>query len=168
MGSFLISISGAAAEMPITPRNRIKMSLSIRQAKPGDEPIIVTLIRELAETSGDSSPITEEYAATCLAFPGSHVLLAEEDGQVIGLVSYSVRPGLYHAGDSGLIEELVVHDSGRGRGIGSALMSELLQQLAAAGCAEVSVSTATDNEGAKRFYKSHGLVDEAVFLEKHF
>jgi ribosomal protein S18 acetylase RimI-like enzyme len=36
------------------------------------------------------------------------------------------------------------------------------------GCAEVSVSTLSDNEDAQRFYRSHGLVDEAVFLEKHF
>jgi ribosomal protein S18 acetylase RimI-like enzyme len=25
-----------------------------------------------------------------------------------------------------------------------------------------------DNQGAIRFYRSHGLVDEAIHLEKHF
>ncbi len=37
-----------------------------------------------------------------------------------------------------------------------------------ASAAEVSVTTMPDNQGAIRFYKRHGLVDEAVFLEKHF
>lgn len=143
------------------------MSIGIRQAQAGDEPAIVALIKELAETGGESSPITPAYIETYLA-SGSRVLLAEENGQAAGLISYSIRPNLYHAGDSCLIEELVVRAGHRGRGIGGALLSRLLEQLAAAGCAEVSVSTETDNEGARRFYKSHGLVDEAVFLEKHF
>lgn len=146
----------------------MQVSITVRPAQPGDEPAIVALIRELAEADGQSSPITGEYVRTYLAFPGSSVLLAEEGGQAIGLLSYSVRPGLYHAGSSGLIEELVVHGPDRGRGIGRALMSELVQRLAALGCAEVSVSTLPGNEDAKRFYRSHGLVDEAVLLEKHF
>jgi ribosomal protein S18 acetylase RimI-like enzyme len=144
------------------------VSISIREAKPGDESFIVRLIQELAETSGDSSPITHAYVKDYLSSPVSHVLLAEENARVIGLLSYSVRPDLYHAGNSGLIEELVVLKSERGRGVGSALMSEVLERLASLGCAEASVAAMPDNEGAIRFYKSHGLVDEAIFLEKHF
>jgi ribosomal protein S18 acetylase RimI-like enzyme len=144
------------------------VSISIREAKPGDEIFIVQLMQELAETSGDSSPITHAYITDYLASPISQVLLAEENGRVIGLLSYSVRPDLYHAANSCLIEELVVLKSERGRGVGSALMSELLQRLACLGCAEVSVAAMADNEGAIRFYKSHGFVDEAIFLEKHF
>lgn len=145
-----------------------QVKITVREAKPGDEPIIVDLIGELANTLGEPSPITPEYARAYLSYPGSGVLLAEDDDQVVGLLSYSVRPNLYHAAGSCLIEELVVSDSARGRGVGGALIPELLRRLASAGCAEVSVTTMPDNEGAKRFYRSHGLVDEAVFLEKHF
>jgi ribosomal protein S18 acetylase RimI-like enzyme len=143
------------------------VSIQIREAKAGDEPLVVGLIQELAEAGGDSSPITEAYVKTYLAFPGSRVLLAEEEGRAIGLLSYAVRPDLYHAANSGLIEELVVLRSDRGRGVGSALLSEVLRRLAAAGCVEVSVSTMPDNKAALRFYRSHGLVEEAVFLETH-
>jgi ribosomal protein S18 acetylase RimI-like enzyme len=144
------------------------MSISVRDAHPGDEPHIVRLIRELADTDDEASPITPEYVCGYMTFPGNHVLLAEDGERVIGLLSYSVRPGLYHAGDSALIEELVVHAPERGRGVGSALMTELLRRLEALGCAEVSVSTMPDNTGAQRFYRAHGLRDEALFLEKHF
>jgi hypothetical protein len=34
-------------------------------------------------------------------------------------------------------------------------------------CAEVSVSTMPDNQEAIRFYNKLGLVDEAIFLERH-
>lgn len=145
------------------------MSILVRQAQPGDEHVIVELIRELARTGGDTSPITESYVREHLAFApcGSHVLLAEQEGRAVGLLSYSIRPNLFHAANSALVEELVVRESARGQGIGSALLTELLERLPSLGCAEVSVSTMPDNHDAMRFYRSHGLVDQAVFLEKH-
>ncbi len=117
---------------------------------------------------GDSSSIDEEYVAYYISCPHSYVLLAEEEGQVIGLLSYSVRPNLYHAGDACLIDQLIVQEGARGRGVGGALVEELFQRLAALDCVEVSVSTMPDNRRAIRFYKSHGLTEEAVLLEKHF
>jgi ribosomal protein S18 acetylase RimI-like enzyme len=158
------------------------MSITVREAKCGDEHCIIELIAELAQTTSalapsgsagagasvsETSPITVGYIVEYLAFPGSHILLAEKDGRVAGLLCYSTRPDLYHAANSALIEELVVHESARGRGVGSALMSELLRRLSLQGCAEVSVTTMPDNDRAIHFYRSHGLVDEAVFLEKH-
>lgn len=145
------------------------MPIIVREARPGDERVIVELIRELAQTDGEASPITEGYVREHLTFApcGSHVLLAEQEGRAVGLLSYSVRPNLYHAANSALIEELVVRESARGQGVGSALLSDLLNRLPSLGCAEVSVSTMPDNQDAMRFYRSHGLVDQAVFLEKH-
>ena len=67
-----------------------------------------------------------------------------------------------------LIEELVVAASWSGQGVGGALLDELLKRLEQQGCAEVSVTTMPDNAGAIRFYKSHGLTGEAVYLEKRF
>jgi GNAT superfamily N-acetyltransferase len=144
------------------------MAIVIREAGPEDTPVIAVLIRELAEAVGESSSITETHVGEYLSFPGSHVLLAEEECQPIGLLSYAIRPNLYHAGNCALIEELVVTVSHRSRGVGGVLVSELLKRLAAAGCAEVSVSTMPGNEGARRFYRSHGFVDEYVYLERHF
>jgi len=142
--------------------------VSVREARAGDEAAIVALVQELAAAAGEFSPIGQEHARAYLATPGSHALLAHQGGQAIGLLSYSVRLDLYHAGPAAMIEELVVHREHRGQGVGSALMRDLLARLVALGCVEVSVTTMPDNEGAKRFYRSHGLVDEAVFLEKHF
>jgi ribosomal protein S18 acetylase RimI-like enzyme len=141
--------------------------VQIREAGPGDEAAITALIQELAGTYGETSPLTEAYAQDYLATPGCHVLLAERSGRIAGLLSYSLRPNLYHAGPTALIEELVVAAEGRGVGVGGALLEHLLAHLAAGDCAEVSVSTLPDNEGAQRFYRAHGLVDEAVLLERH-
>ena len=144
------------------------MSIGIRQAKAGDGPAIAEMIQELAAASDDVSPLTPAYAEDYLRVAHSQALLAEESGQPVGLLTYSVRPNLYHAGPSAMIEELVVRAGYRGRGVGSALMDDLLAQLVEIGCTEVSVATMPDNEAAQRFYRQHGFVDEAVFLERHF
>ena len=98
----------------------------------------------------------------------SQILLAEQHDQVIGLLSYSLRPDLYHAGQVCLIEELVVEAAQRGQGVGSALLTELLSRLSAAGCVEVALAVMSDNAPAIKLYRQHGLTDEALFLEKHF
>jgi ribosomal protein S18 acetylase RimI-like enzyme len=103
-----------------------------------------------------------------MSLPASKVILAEARGQVVGLLSYSIRPDLYHAGNSCLIEELIVQETFRGQGVGSALMTELFTRLAYEDCVEVSVTTMADNTPAIQFYRSQDLTDDAVYLEKHF
>ena len=130
--------------------------------------MIVQLIQGLAATTGDRSPLTESYVTQYLSTSSGRILLAEMEGRVIGLLAYSLRPDLYHAADSCLVEELVVQEDLRGRGVGSALMSELLSRLFRQNCAEVSLAVMPDKTEAIRFYKNHGLIEEALFLEKHF
>lgn len=142
--------------------------VTVREAEAADAPQIMDLIRELAIANGEASPVSESYVEEFLSFPGCGVLVAEEDGEIVGLLSYSVRPNLYHAGDAAIIEELVVSGRARGRGIGSALLQEMIALADALGCVEIAVSTLPGNEVAQRFYRRHGLVDEAVLLEKHF
>jgi ribosomal protein S18 acetylase RimI-like enzyme len=146
----------------------MNQGVTIRNATPDDARAIVSLIGELAQSIGEASPVSDAYARIYLAAAGSGILLAEESNDVLGLLSYSIRPNLYHAGPSGLIEELVVRAAMRGRGIGKALLAEALRLFELMGCAEASVSTTRDNEAAQHLYRSMGMIDEAVLLEKHF
>jgi ribosomal protein S18 acetylase RimI-like enzyme len=144
------------------------MEIMVREADSGDTAIVVELINEMAAPGNQQSPITEEYVNRYLASPASKVLLAEKHGQVLGLLSYSMRPDLYHAANSCLIEELMVQEGSRGQGVGGTLLAELFSRLEASRCAEVSLAVMPDNVKAIRFYRRHGLTEEALFLEKHF
>jgi ribosomal protein S18 acetylase RimI-like enzyme len=140
----------------------------IREADVPDAAAIVGLIRELAADDGLDTPLDASYVKHFLAHPKCHVLLADINGEILGLLSYLLRPDLYHGGDTAYIAELIVSEKARDQGVGNALMETLFRRLEALGCPEVSVSTMPDNEGAIKFYKRHGMVDEAVYLEKHF
>jgi ribosomal protein S18 acetylase RimI-like enzyme len=143
--------------------------IHIRDAGPRDAADIVRLVRALAAEGGESCALTEALAARYLAAPGCHVLLAEADGDaVVGLLSCSIRLDLYHAAPTCLVEELVVQDGWRGQGVGSQLLEAAIALAQGDGCAEISVSTMPDNLRAQAFYRRHGLVDEAVLLERHF
>lgn len=142
--------------------------INIREAEQEDATDLVWLIRELAADDGVMSPIDEAYARYYLSQPRFHALLAEVDGKTVGLLAYEIKADLYHAGDTCYISELVVTAGYRNQGVGSALMQSLFHQLEGSGCVEASVSTMPDNQGAIEFYRRHGMVDEAVFLEKHF
>jgi ribosomal protein S18 acetylase RimI-like enzyme len=83
-------------------------------------------------------------------------------------MSYSIRPDLFHAGPVCLLEELIVEEAMRGCGVGSVMITELFSCLAPLACAEVSVAVMPDNHRAIKFYRTHGLAEEALFLERHF
>lgn len=141
--------------------------IHIRHARPSDASDIVRLIQELAESIAEQSPIDVGYAQKYLSYPDRGILLAEHAGAVIGLLSYSIRPDLYHAAPTALIEELVVSAAARNLGIGSKLLIATETLLQEAGCVEISVTTLPDNLRAIEFYRAHGLTDQAVYLEKH-
>lgn len=144
------------------------MTIEVREATIVDAEIVVEFIQMLAQSSHEHSTVDAEYAIFYLTYPGNCVLLAEQEGRIVGSLSYSVRPDLYHAGDCCMIETLVVAEEARGQGVGKALMEEVLRRGKDAAWAEVSVSTMADNQTALSLYRRMGMTDEAVLLEKHF
>ena len=88
--------------------------------------------------------------------------------EVLGLVSFSFRPSLYHAADTCLVDELVVQPHARSKGIGALLLDEAIRLAGDHGCAEISLSVMASNAEALRFYRRHGFEDEALLLEHHF
>jgi ribosomal protein S18 acetylase RimI-like enzyme len=141
-----------------------QQTITIREASREDATDIIRLIRQL----GEDSNVSEEYVFHYLSGSDRHILLARRGDTVCGLLSYSVRADLFHGGNSVLIEELVVEQEYRGEGLGGALMDALIEKVKGLDCKELCLAVMPDNEGAIRFYKRHGLTEEALFLERHF
>lgn len=142
--------------------------MNVRNARPEDLPAILRLIEELGETDSPGPAATVEHARSALEHPALLILVAEEGGAVIGFLSATVRPNLYHGADAGHVDELVVERSIRARGVGTALLQEFLERMRARGAAEVSIGVLPENEGAARLYRRLGFTEEVRLLEQHF
>jgi len=144
------------------------MAALVRESRPADNDSVVSLIRELVGMDGEESSLNAGDVRQFLKIPGNVILLAEVDGQVAGLLSYTVSFDLWHAGDCCLIRELIIAASHRQRGLGGLLLEEVFRRAERNHWMEVSVSTMPDNLPALALYRKHGMTDEAVLLERHF
>jgi ribosomal protein S18 acetylase RimI-like enzyme len=147
--------------------------MRIRQATIDDSAVIAQLMTQLMEVSGyedrQVSPEQIEESLRKMANSDAYqVLLAKDEGQVAGLLSLSFRHTLFHSAPTALIDELVVEQGHRRRGVGRQLVAEAIERCRAAGCCEIEVSTERSNEAAQKFYRQHGFSHEAVLFELEF
>jgi ribosomal protein S18 acetylase RimI-like enzyme len=141
--------------------------VSIRPARNGDAAAITRLVRQLAASLGEFSPVDDDFVLHSLDTPGGGILVADAEGEVIGMLSYTLRPSLYHSAPACMIEELVVSEGFRRGRIGGRLLNALVSLARDRGCAEVSVSAMESNKEAVEFYLKHGFEAGAVLLEQH-
>jgi GNAT superfamily N-acetyltransferase len=76
-------------------------------------------------------------------------LIAEEDGRLLGVLTYIIR------GDE--CEVFTIHTSEQWRGTGTALMSEVEDIARQQGCTRTWLITTNDNLDALRFYQRQGF-----------
>lgn len=135
-------------------------AVAIRPAVESDIPLILTLIRELAEYERLTQELTatEERLRQTLfgPRPAAEALLAFVDdapaGYAVFFQNYSTfvaRPGLY-------LEDLFVRPAVRSHGIGRALLARLASIARERGCAHIEWVVLDWNEPAIGFYKALG------------
>lgn len=152
--------------MPNSPTDTI-----LRPATTADLPAIGRLGALLVRTHHDFDPerflpatsrTAEGYASylgTQLDNPDVAVLVAEEEGRVVGY-TYAGMEGLdYMAlrGPAGALYDIVVDPGARGRGIGRRLLNATLAFLRSRGAPRVVLSTAEGNEAAQRLFAGAGF-----------
>ena len=86
-------------------------------------------------------------------------LIAELDGQIVGIAHYIFRPSTWDVEDFCYLEDLFVDPKVRGTGVGRALISELEKIATAKGSKRLYWTTATDNEVARKLYDKVAITD---------
>jgi GNAT superfamily N-acetyltransferase len=137
------------------------MSVDIQPATPADVPMILTLIRELAEferllhevTATENQVHDQLFGRTR---PSAEVVMARIGGDVAGFALYFhnfstflAKPGVY-------LEDLYVRPQFRGQGCGEALLRHLARTALERGCGRLEWSVLDWNQRAIDFYKSLG------------
>lgn len=131
----------------------------IRAAVPEDMDQVLELIRELAVF--EKEPDAVELTAGDLRrdgfgkAPRFTCYVGVDDGQILGMAlcypRYSTWKGLVIH-----LEDLIVTESARGRGLGSALLTEVIRHAREAGARRVSWEVLDWNDPAIDFYEARG------------
>ena len=136
------------------------MSLSIRPAQPGDEALVLSFIKALAEYENllDKVVATEATVHAALFGPNPRLFcdIAEWNGQPAGFTVWFYNYSTFLARHGLYIEDLFVKPEFRERGIGKALLVNLASRAVAEGCGRLEWMVLDWNGLAIEFYETLG------------
>jgi GNAT superfamily N-acetyltransferase len=87
---------------------------------------------------------------------GAHVVVAEEQGRIIGMATVQILVSTAEGGHVGLVEDVVVDEAQRGEGVGAALLDHLQEWAEDNGLTRLQLAADRDNSAALGFYASKG------------
>lgn len=147
--------------------------LQFRYAEDDDLTAIVALLAddefgEAREQSGGAVCADYEQAFKDMSqSPGNRILLAEQDGKIVGALQLVFIPGLSRRGvKRALIEAVRVASDTRGAGIGSALMRHAIEEAKQAGCKLVQLTSDVRRKRAHLFYRRLGFEQSHIGFKR--
>jgi GNAT superfamily N-acetyltransferase len=143
------------------------MTINLRIAKKDDCPRLLELVNELAHF--ERAP--EEVTVTLQEFeeagfgntPVWKAFVTEVDGLIVGFALYYIRYSTWK-GCRMYLEDLIITESWRGKGIGKMLFDRLIQEARELGFNGMTWQVLDWNEPAINFYKKYEAAIEAGWL----
>lgn len=113
------------------------------------------LLKQLSRSGRDKGEIPKNWFEHIIASPWHDLLLAEDDGEIIGMASVSVIMG---AGimKNAYLEDFVVNTNIRAKGVGTALWNEVVKWAKEKNCKKLEFTCGEGREVAQEFYKKRG------------
>lgn len=113
---------------------------------------INSLLRQL---SAHATELPEELLARILASDTHELWAAKEGGRIVGMGELVVI--LKPEGVYARIEDVVVDEAVRGKGLGKAIMEKLIERARACGAKDVALTTRPAREAANALYQKLGF-----------
>ena len=128
--------------------------------------LVAAFARLIPQLSKTNPPPDAAALAEIIASPASQLLLArDDDGTILGsltLALFRIPTGL-----RAWIEDVVVDDAARGRGVGDQLNREALARAADAGASTVDLTSRPSREAANRLYQRLGFKARATNIYRY-
>jgi GNAT superfamily N-acetyltransferase len=143
-------------------------NLMIREAGEADLPRVLPLFAGLGL---DNGRVLDADAARRLfermrSYPDYRLYLAVLEGEVLGAFALLVMDNLGHLGaPSGVVEDVVVLEGWRGRGIGREMMRFAMNRCREKHCYKMVLSSNRRRVDAHRFYRSLGFREHGLSFE---
>jgi branched-chain amino acid aminotransferase len=139
--------------------------MSVRAATADDAPAVASAVEALLIELGGERPSTtalQEAARRLAEDPDSGALLvAEDEGAIVGILAASWQYALHVPGHYGTIQDLWVHPDWRSRELGRELVLALVRQATEVGVPRLEVGLPQEDfaqlAATERFYRDNGF-----------
>lgn len=143
---------------------------TLRKGRPDDVPQVFDLIRELAVFEKAPDQVTNTPDQLLRDGFGENpifgLLVAETEEVLVGISLYYFRYSTWK-GKRLYLEDLIVTESWRGKGIGEALLDATIDEARATQCTGLTWQVLDWNEPAINFYKKFGARFDAEWVNVH-
>lgn len=113
--------------------------------------------RLIPQLSSSAQPLEKDSLERVVHSEAAHLLVAyDEDGEIVGsmtLIVFAIPTGI-----RAWVEDVVVDENARGKGVGAALNNQALDIARDAGAKTVDLTSRPSREAANRLYQRLGFV----------
>lgn len=131
--------------------------MAFRLAKESDLPTLVELLRQLSKVESDFPFNAEKQRAGLqLLFEkrDAYVFVVEMGGMIAGMATIQEQISTVEGGVVGLVEDVVVHTSFRGKGVGKEMMDHLKATAEVKSYKRLQLLADINNTSGESFYAS--------------
>jgi GNAT superfamily N-acetyltransferase len=144
-----------------------ELAFTIRLCEPADTMRIVPLIQAQVAASGRYAPDPDSLAElvhALLASQFSDFLLAEIDGQALGVMQINYRLSTWDVAPYAAIEDFYLAPQLRGQGVGPRMLDYACSRAEARGSMFVQAALHPEDRAARRLYQQFGFQDTPRML----
>ena len=140
----------------------------VREVKNDDYEAILTMINQLMGGLKYDKKVYKKVWKSCLKSDYYKGFVAIANGEIIGYIDVIFYHDIGHGGKLGQIQNLVVSEEYRKRGVGKLLIRSVIEFARKEKFLELHVSTRFENEEAIRLYEKMGFKSRSLLLEMEF
>ncbi len=127
----------------------------ISEATTVTDELVDAFARLIPQLSQSSPPPTSEALGTIVSDPNTHLLIAEQDGTIVGSLTLIIFRS--PTGVRARIEDVVVAEAARGTGLGRRLTEAAIEQSRGIGAKAIGLTSRPSREAANGLYQSMGF-----------
>ena len=150
--------------LPI-PRTKLA-DIEMRPCGTTDFEGVLALLRQLWPNKTLDSESLRKVYERALASDRQVYLSAGCDGRIVGFGSLSIKSNLWNEAFVGFVDEMVVDEAHRGRGIGTQILDHLISWARDRGCNRIELDSAFHRKDAHAFYERRGFQSRAYLFSK--
>jgi len=138
----------------------------IRDALPRDATAVAVLLTQLGYPQDGGFVIRKMEALS--RRDGAKIFVAEEEGEVVGFLSFSSEAAFHREGNIGTITAMCVLETKRGRGIGRSLIEHAETFAKESDCVRIAVASGIHRTKTHQFYHHCGFEEKTKRFVKDF